>query len=220
MPPKRAAFTIQEKVAIRRRHAEDPGLSQTALCQWFEQSFGKPIRQGTVSEILSNRYSHLDNALAPSQPLQKRRRTEAYPALESALTGWFYAKQDCRDLVINGDAVRAKARFYWHQLPQYQGLEEPSFSDGWLSNFKVRHGIKQWRCHGEAASVDKTMMAADLVGEVNLSLLRSELTFNYRLGFKRESLKMRLQISITATKLASFGSSYPIKVLQLTGSMA
>ena len=39
------------------------------------------------------------------------------------------------------------------------------FSDGWLGNFKRRHGIKQFKRYGEAASVDHTGMAAELVSE-------------------------------------------------------
>jgi hypothetical protein len=163
---KRTAFTVVEKVALRKKHASDPHLSQQALCSWFERSFNKPVRQGTVSEILSNRYSYLDDVAAPSQPLRKKQRTEAYPALENALSSWFFAKQDCKDLVFSGEVLRTKARFFWQQLPQYQGLEVPLFSDGWLNNFKHRHGIKQWRRHGEAASVDEATMAADLVSGI------------------------------------------------------
>ena len=39
---KRIAFTVDEKVALRKQHAQNPELSQKALCKWFEESFGKP----------------------------------------------------------------------------------------------------------------------------------------------------------------------------------
>lgn len=66
-PIKRIAFTVDEKVALRKQHAQNPELSQKALCKWFEESFGKPIRQGTVGEVLSTRYSHFDKQITPSQ---------------------------------------------------------------------------------------------------------------------------------------------------------
>lgn len=169
MSAKRTAFTLEEKVALRKHHRQWPLSSQKALCEWFEESFNKPIRQATVSEVLSSRYSHLDDVLTnPALSSKKKQRIEAYPELESALNTWFFHAQSSKDLVINGDVVRAKARFFWHDLPQYQGLEEPSFSNGWLHRFKQRHGIKEWRRFGELASVDKEGMAADLVSEVRL----------------------------------------------------
>lgn len=86
MPPiKRIAFPVDEKVALRKQHAQNPELSQKALCKWFEESFGKPIRQGTVSEVLSTRYSHLDKQITPSQAASKKRRLQPYPALGGCL---------------------------------------------------------------------------------------------------------------------------------------
>jgi hypothetical protein len=58
--------------------------------------------------------------------------------------------------------VKEKARWFWSRLPQYNGIPEPALSEGWLDNFKARHGIKSWKKHGEAASVDEPNMVADL----------------------------------------------------------
>jgi hypothetical protein len=134
-PAKRTAFTIVEKAALLKQHAASPRSSQQALCEWFERSFDKSVRQATVSEILSDRYSHLDEVTALLQPLGKKQRTKAYTALENGLSSWFFAKQGCKDFVFSGEVLGIKARFFWQQLPQYQGLEVPSSSDGWLSNF-------------------------------------------------------------------------------------
>ena len=64
MPPKRTTFTADEKRALRAHHIKEPKLSQHALATWFEAKFSKHIRQATVSEVLSSRYSHLDEDLA------------------------------------------------------------------------------------------------------------------------------------------------------------
>ena len=162
---KRVAFIADKKVALRKQHAELPSLSQRELCEWFEESFGKPIRQATVSEVLSERYKHLDQQITPLQAARKKQRLQAYPTLEHALSQWFFAYEATPNLAITGEILKAKARQYWHRLPQYQGQQEPLFSDGWLGNFKRRHGIKQFKRHGEAASVDHTGMAAELVSE-------------------------------------------------------
>jgi NAD(P)-dependent dehydrogenase (short-subunit alcohol dehydrogenase family) len=136
---KRVAFTVNEKVALRKQHAHSPALSQKGLCQWFEESFGKPIRQATVSEVLSSRYSHLDEQITPSQALSKKQRLQAYPALEEALSQWYFAHENAP----GDEAVRSRARSLWRELPQYQSQQEPAFSEGWLANFKRRYGIKQ-----------------------------------------------------------------------------
>ena len=39
--------------------------------------------------------------------------------------------------------------------------DEFKLSNGWLHNFKQRHGIKQYTMHGESGSVDTTMLAKD-----------------------------------------------------------
>jgi hypothetical protein len=80
---KRVSFSVDEKIALRKQHALNPQLSQQGFCKWFEESFGKPIRQATVSEVLSSRYSHLDLLqITPAQASVKKQRPQAYPDLE------------------------------------------------------------------------------------------------------------------------------------------
>lgn len=159
MPVKRTAYTADEKRALRAHHAANKKLSQSGLCAWFAAKFGKPIRQPTVSEVLSSQYSYLDEEL--SQPARKRFKQPAHPDLERMLADWHFRAQ--KDVTITGDVLREKAHQFWTRLPQYRNLKQPSWSDGWLDNFKKRHQIKGIRLHGEAASVDKHGMAAELV---------------------------------------------------------
>lgn len=161
MPPKRAAFTADERRALRAHKAEHSKLTQKDLSQWFADKFGKPIQQSTVSEILSTRWSHLDEDEQPVQGSAKRFKPLAYPDLDRALAEWVLRAQ--KDVTITGDVVRVKAHQLWQRLPQYRDLEEPQWSTGWLDKFKKRHGIKQWQRHGEAASVNEASMAAELV---------------------------------------------------------
>lgn len=107
---KRIAFTVDEKVALRKQHVQNPELSQKALCRWFEETFGKPIGQGTVSEVLSTRCSHLDKQITPSQAASKKQRLQAYPALETSLSQWLLAQGATP--AVNGEALKAKARFF------------------------------------------------------------------------------------------------------------
>ena len=82
MANKRAAFTESEKAALRQQHQQHRLSTQKELSAWFESQFGKPIRQVSVSEILSSRYSHLDQAI---EPARKKQRKPQYQELEDAL---------------------------------------------------------------------------------------------------------------------------------------
>lgn len=123
---------MDEKAALRKHHAEHPKVSQKDLRTWFEGSFNKPIRRATVSEILSDRYLHLDSQIARSQAVRKRQRLAAYTDLENALSQWFFACEASPSLITSGEALKAKATLFWHRLPQYQGQPVPSFSEGGL----------------------------------------------------------------------------------------
>jgi hypothetical protein len=126
---KRVAFSMDEKVALRKQQALDTQLSQQGFCKWFEESCSKPIRQATVREILSSRYSHINQQMTPAQASVKKQRPKAYPDLEHALSHWLFAYENSLSLTISGEVVKAKARFFWRLLPQYHGQQEPSFSD-------------------------------------------------------------------------------------------
>jgi hypothetical protein len=169
MPPKRTAFTLDEKLAIRKHHQQQPSLSQKDLCDWFEVSFGKPIRQNTVSEVLSNRYSHLDEVLLPTQLSSKKQRLQAYPELEEALSLWVVLNQ--AQVAITADVLRMKAREIWYGLPQYQNLAEPVLSNGWLHAFKQRHDLGNPRGDLVRGKFDVDSLLAELTTEEKVSLL-------------------------------------------------
>ena len=49
-----------------------------------------------------------------------------------------------------------KASEFWYRLPEYQGLEYPGWSEGWLSGFKNRYNFRRYRKVGKASSVEIT----------------------------------------------------------------
>jgi hypothetical protein len=59
-----------------------------------------------------------------------------------------------RKAIITGDILKEKASKLWRALPQYEGIEEPKWSNGWLGRFKGRFKIKEYVQHGEAASAE------------------------------------------------------------------
>ena len=162
MAAKRQAFTTEEKIALRARKEECPILTQKELAVWFEEMFQKPIKQHTVSEWLSGRYSHLKDDAGP--PKAKKQRREKFPELERALSQWGIKHQGKG--VVSGGILKQKALFFWQHLPQYSGLPPPNFSNGWLEGFKNRRGVKEFVLHGEAGSLSDEVVAAEVVGVV------------------------------------------------------
>ena len=55
--------------------------------------------------------------------------------------------------IITGEILKTKARGPWAALPQFDNIEEPKWSNGWLEGFKKRFKIKEYVQHGEAGSV-------------------------------------------------------------------
>jgi hypothetical protein len=124
--------------------------SHKACIAWFESQFNHRISQSTVSESLGDHFKHLDRSTPPSHGA--RQRVAQWPILEAILWDWQKTLQEKR-IQTSGELLRLKASEIWYQIPQYKDLEPPEFSQGWLSRFKQRHGIKQHTQHGEAGSV-------------------------------------------------------------------
>ena len=48
--------------------------------------------------------------------------------------------------------LKEKAKQLWEALPQYDSIEMPKWSNGWLNRFKQRYKIKEYVQHREARS--------------------------------------------------------------------
>ena len=46
--------------------------------------------------------------------------------------------------IITGDILKAKAKELGDALPQYDNVEQPKWSNGWLDGFKKRFKIKEY----------------------------------------------------------------------------
>ena len=152
-PKKRRAFTDLERRNIRQRYVENPG-PQSALISWFTGETGHQINQSQISKILSKNYEYLDGPTRNTTTLGAKRHHQGdWPELEAALFEWQQRMQK-KKATITGDVLKGKARELWDRLPQFDGLDKPRWSSGWLDGFKKRFKIKEYVQHGEAASAD------------------------------------------------------------------
>ncbi|KAJ5436883.1 jerky [Penicillium cf. griseofulvum] len=136
----RRAIPTSEKIALREYRRNNILLSNKQLAQWFEQTYNHRLSPSTISEILSSRYRHLDAELSKHQISAKRTRIAKWPELEKALIHWVKLAEN--HIPITQEVIREKARFFWRQLPIYEGIPMPSFSNGWLAGFQHRESIQ------------------------------------------------------------------------------
>lgn len=105
-----------------------------------------------MSAILSPKYQHLDAdpTLSDHTLKAKRSRPAKWPELEAALIHWIDHARG--KTPITHEVIREKARFFWTQIPTYEGQPMPSFSNGWLDAFQRRGSIRSRLNAGEDGS--------------------------------------------------------------------
>ena len=57
-----------------------------------------------------------------------------------------------RKAIVTGDILKEKASATWKGLPQYEGIQEPKWSNRWLHRFKGRFEIKEFVQYREVGS--------------------------------------------------------------------
>jgi hypothetical protein len=83
---------------------------------WWNSQFGYDISRSTVSDILSNKYSSLDNSNIKGNV--KKDRKPKWPILEQALGDWALQFEAVYSTVL-GDLLRIKATELWQRLDEY-----------------------------------------------------------------------------------------------------
>ena len=93
-------------------------------------------------------------AINPHQSKAKRARKPKFAVLEEALAMWFSTIQAKKAIITDAILIEKATQFS-------ERLECKDFSPsgGWLRCFKARHGISLRNSHGEAASVDSSIVA-------------------------------------------------------------
>jgi hypothetical protein len=153
----RVAISNARKKAFRAWYL-DPTTGKKTLADasaWWKTQYGYSLSLSTASNVLSARNTYLDQDDIRLNPKTKSDRTAKWEILESALSDWAL-RFDQAHGTVSGDLLRVKATEVWQKLPEYQGLECPSWSEGWRSGFKYRFNFHRRRKVGKASSVEIT----------------------------------------------------------------
>lgn len=104
----------------------------------------------------------------------KRVRQTQHPEVTEMLELWI-SKALAEKVLLTGEVLRQK----WKKFAALVGVpedEQLGLSEGWLSRFKARTGLKELKRHGEAASA-----AADVVDKERLRIQELMKEHGYRL---------------------------------------
>ena len=134
----------EQRAAVITYKNQHPYTSNIDLVNWIRATYQLNVHPSTVSRLLKRKEIIISN------PSAKRHRTVQHPSLENALYEWVIQMQA---KVILTDAILMQKAKDFSQLLNIPD-DDFKFSSGWLSKFKKRHGLKQVKKHGEAASAD------------------------------------------------------------------
>ncbi|CAB4419054.1 unnamed protein product [Rhizophagus irregularis] len=136
---KRTILSAAQKREICEIKEREPNLSNVSLAQRYN------IGKSTVTDILSEKERWL--AISGDQGSIKKFRGPKWPRLEQALGLWVDNALNTRQ-DIDGNILKVKAAFFAERF----SIEDFHQSEGWLTGFKKRHGLQQFRKQGEASS--------------------------------------------------------------------
>jgi len=108
----------------------------------------------------------------------QKRRAEYWPDLEEALYMWIREAET--QIIVSRETICEKARFFWMNIPMYKDKEMPVFSNGWLTRFQSRRGIKNWVLFGEDGSIDDEQSEQEMISvRQALNTYSPDNIFNY-----------------------------------------
>lgn len=133
----------EEKLRLCEFSQQNPTMNQKDLGAWAQRAFdlAKAPCQSTISNTLKKR--QLLQAMKTTELVCKRRRVLKHPELDRALGNWvLYCLH--KGLKVSGDLIKKQAATFATMLNS-SDTNDMAFSNGWLSGFQDRHGIKNQR---------------------------------------------------------------------------
>jgi hypothetical protein len=185
-PTKRVNLTLFDWLTVFRFIDEHPGIAQDAIVQHFwtlPDSRALVFDQSTLSRKIKDRPKLEARAHDyPSALSSKHVHVVTSPAVDRALFLWVKHMQE-KGEHVTGAMLVAKRETYEERfkIPDDEHLK----GDGWLLSFKHAYGIKEFRRHGEAGSVDLSVVDAE---RAHLKVILANYTPKDRFNFDETSL--------------------------------
>ena len=144
---KRTDFTLKEKKEII--DAAKKESNQSKLAREISKKWGVDVKRTTVKGVLSKKDA-IEAAIEAGVPSKRMKLTQAHdPKLDQGVLMWLKQARG-QNLPVSGDLIKEKAM----KLAKLMHIPDFVASDGWLDNFKKRHGITFKTVQGESGAVD------------------------------------------------------------------
>jgi hypothetical protein len=147
--------TVAQRIEVLDWYHEN-GKSQRKTEMHFRDIYPElKIKQPLVSKWLKQEVhwrGEWERAGITGQRNAKRARQTQHPDIEEMMDLWV-TKAMADGIVLTGEVLRQK----WKHFADLVGIpddERLTLSEGWLTRFKTRHGLKEFKRHGEAGSVN------------------------------------------------------------------
>jgi hypothetical protein len=154
-------FTKKENATLAQcieildwHHANDENQSKTA--RHFDAIYPNlRIKQPLVSAWVKEEAKWQEDWGCSGAQMAKHTWQTLHPQVTEMMDLWVsMAMSD--NILLTGEVLHQK----WTQFADLMGIPKEdclNLSDGWLAQFKVRNGLKEFKHHGEAASVSPEM---------------------------------------------------------------
>lgn len=156
---KKENATIAQRIEILDWYHEHscPTKSQVKTAAHFDKIYPNlRLKQPIISDWIRNeakwRKEWAEQQSSGKAGNIKRTKQTEHPQVNEMLELWV-AKAMVDGIRVMGEVLRQK----WHKFADLENIprdERLTLSEGWLTAFKRRCGLKEFRTHGEAGSVD------------------------------------------------------------------
>ena len=134
--------------------------STSEMIDFFYKKYDRVLNKSSISEILSDKFSHLDKEDYALNPDSKRRFEHKWSDLEAALFDWQQRMTTGKMVIIDSD-LKEMAETLFYRLPQYRNVEPPQFSRYWLKNYKGRYKVDDYVHDGESEIMNRPVVERD-----------------------------------------------------------
>jgi hypothetical protein len=141
-------MTIDQKRQIIAKSGECTWLTHLELADWAARTYALPVKpaRSTITSLLRKASCLTSEAYADGR--RRKPLKVMSMRLEQRLAEWVQAFE-AKNLILSRAIITMKAQELQVELCDAWDL---NFSDGWLTRFLRRHGLKSRRLQGEAAS--------------------------------------------------------------------
>ena len=154
---KKENATLAQRIEILDWHNAN-GKNQSKTTWHFAPLYPNlQIKQPLISSWVKDEVKWRDqwnNVHQQGDKSSKRARQTEHPEVSEMMALWV-TKALADKILLTGEVLRQK----WETFAGMAGVPEEDrlkLSNGWLSRFKERFGLKQFKRHGEAGSVEET----------------------------------------------------------------